>query len=181
VSQNYRAKRLLIKDGAFCAETHKWKVLMALAARISLAKHASTNFEALFNLSVLVKQSSLGERLVELINLRVSQINGCGLCIDLHWRDLILQGVEPRHVNAVFVWHEAPFSTERERAALRGAEILNGQLHTDASDDEFALVSARFSDTEIVELGYAMATIRAWNTLNLSLRNPIPEVPAPGF
>ena len=70
---------------------------------------------------------------------------------------------------------------ERERAALRWAEILNGQPHTDASDEEFALVRKQFSDTEIVELGYAVATIRAWNTLNLSLRNPVPEVPAPGF
>ena len=154
---------------------------MSLAARISLAKHASANFKALFNLSTSVKQSSLGERLVELINLRVSQVNGCGLCVDMHWRDLIRQGVEPRHVNAVAVWREAPFFTERERAALRWAEILNGQPHTNASDDEFALVRAQFSDTEIVELGYAVATIRAWNTLNLSLRNPIPDVPAPGF
>jgi AhpD family alkylhydroperoxidase len=154
---------------------------MSLAARISLAKHASANFKALFNLSTSVKQSSLGERLVELINLRVSQVNGCGFCVDMHWRDLIRQGVEPRHINAVAVWREAPFFTERERAALRWAEILNGQPHTDASDEEFALVRKQFSDTEIVELGYAVATIRAWNTLNLSLRNPVPEVPAPGF
>lgn len=154
---------------------------MSLAARISLTKHASANFKALFNLSTSVKQSSLGERLVELINLRVSQVNGCGFCVDMHWRDLIRQGVEPRHVNAVAVWREAPFFTGRERAALRWAEILNGQPHHDASDDEFALVRAQFSDTEIVELGYAVATIRAWNTLNLSLCNPIPEVPAPGF
>lgn len=154
---------------------------MSLAARISLAKHASANFKALFNLSTSVKQSSLGERLVELINLRVSQVNGCGFCVDMHWRDLIRQGVEPRHVNAVAVWREAPFFTERERAALRWAEILNGQPHTDASDEEFTLVSKQFSDTEIVEIGYAVATIRAWNILNLSLRNPVPEVPAPGF
>ena len=164
-----------------CADSHKWKVLMALAARISLAKPALTNFKALFNLSVSVKQGSLGERLVELVNLRVSQINGCGLCVDLHLRDLIRRGVEPRHVNAVFVWREAPFFIERDRAALRWAEILNGQLHTDASDDEFALVRAHFSDTEIVKLGYAVATIRAWNPFNLRLRDPIPEVPAPGF
>lgn len=154
---------------------------MSLAARISLAKHTSANFKALFNLSTSVKQSSLGERLVELINLRVSQVNGCGFCVDMHWRDLIRQGVEPRHVNAVAVWREAPFFTERERAALRWAEILNGQPHTDASDEEFTLVSKQFSDTEIVEIGYAVATIRAWNILNLSLRNPVPEVPAPGF
>jgi AhpD family alkylhydroperoxidase len=154
---------------------------MSLAARISLAKHAPENFKALLKQSGLVKQSSLGERLVELINLRISQINGCGFCVDMHWRDLIGQRAEPRHVNAVAAWREAPFFSERERAALRWAEILNGQPHTDASDEEFALVRKYFSDAEIVELGYTVAAIKAWNVLNLSLRNPVPEVPPPGF
>jgi AhpD family alkylhydroperoxidase len=154
---------------------------MSQAARISLFKQAPANLKALINLSASVKQSSLGERLVELINLRISQINGCGFCVDMHWRDLIRQGVEPRHLNAVTVWREAPFFSERERAALRWVEIVNNQPHSDASNEEYERVREYFSETEIVELGYAVAAIKGWNMLNLSLRNPIPEVPAPGF
>lgn len=154
---------------------------MSQAARISLFKQSPANLKALINLSVSVKQSSLGERLVELINLRISQINGCGFCVDMHWRDLIRQGVEPRHLNAVTVWREAPFFSERERAALRWVEIVNNQPHCDASNEEYERVREYFSETEIVELGYAVAAIKGWNMLNLSLRNPIPEVPAPGF
>ncbi|MEC4722076.1 carboxymuconolactone decarboxylase family protein [Noviherbaspirillum sp. CPCC 100848] len=154
---------------------------MSHTARISVIKHAPANLKALMNLSASVKQSSLGERLVELVNLRISQINGCGFCVDMHWRDLIRQGADARHLNTVAAWRESPFFTERERAALRWVEIVNAQPHADASDDEFARVREHFSETEVVELGYAVAAIKAWNMLNLSLRNPVPEVPAPGF
>lgn len=154
---------------------------MSHAARISLFKHAPALLKAQIDLSALAKQSSLGERLVELINLRVSQINGCGFCADMHWRELIRQGADPRHLNAVAVWREAPFFSERERAALRWAELVNSQPHGDASDTEFARVREYFSEAEVVELGYAVAAIKSWNMMNLSLRNPIPEVPAPGM
>ena len=154
---------------------------MSIHARIAHFKHAPDNMKALINLSMAAKKSSLGERLVELINLRISQINGCGFCVDMHWRDLIRQGMDPRHLNAVAVWREAPFFSERERAALRWVEIVNNQPHSDASDAEFARVRETFSETEVVELGYAVAAIKGWNMLNLSLRNPIPEVPAPGM
>lgn len=154
---------------------------MSHAARISLFKQAPANLKALTDFSISVKKSALGERLVELINLRISQINGCGFCVDMHWRALVRAGMDPRHLNAVAVWREAPFFSERERAALRWAEIVNGLPHSDASDAEFARVRELFSESEVVELGYAVAAIKSWNMLNLSLRNPIPEVPAPGL
>lgn len=154
---------------------------MSNAARISLFKFAPAILKAKTDLSMLIKKSSLGERLVELVNLRISQINGCGFCVDMHWRDLIRQGMDARHLNAVAVWREAPFFSERERAALRWAEIVNGQPHVDASDEEFKRVREYLSENEVVELGYAVAAIKGWNMLNLSLRNPIPEVPAPGM
>ena len=154
---------------------------MSHTARIAFFKLAPANLQAMINLSASVKKSSLGARLVELVNLRISQINGCGLCVDMHWRDLLGQGAEPRHLNAVAAWRGAPFFSEREKAALRWAEIVNGQPHSDASDEEFARVREHFSEVEVVELGYAVAAIKGWNMLNLSLRNPIPEVPPPGM
>jgi AhpD family alkylhydroperoxidase len=154
---------------------------MSHVARITLFKHAPALLKAQINLSMSAKQSSLGERLVELINLRISQINGCGLCVDMHWRDLIRQGMDSRHLNAVSVWREAPFFSERERAALGWAEIVNSQPHGDTSDSAFARVREYFSENEVVELGYAVAAIKGWNMMNLSLRTPIPEVPAPGM
>lgn len=154
---------------------------MSHEARLDFYKLAHPNLQAMIALSASVKKSSLGVRLVELVNLRVSQVNGCGVCIDMHWRDLIKQEADPRHLNAVAGWREAPFFSARERAALRWAEAVNAIPVSTPSDEDFAELQAQFSDNEIAELGYAIAVIKGWNTLNVSLRNPIPEVPAPGF
>jgi len=153
------------------------------AARIPFFQLAPANLQAMIALSGSVKKSSLGARLVELINLRVSQINGCGVCVDMHWRDLIKQGAEPRHLNAVSGWREAPasFFSDLERAALNWAEAANALPHKHPGDDDFALLKEHFTDNEIAEISYTIAAIKAWNLINASLRNQIPEVPAPGF
>jgi alkylhydroperoxidase family enzyme len=93
----------------------------------------------------------------------------------MHWRDLIQQDCDPRHLNAVAGWREAPFFDERERAALRWAEIVTATPHSDASDEEFARLKAQFSDEEMAELGFAISAINAWNLLNVSFRNPLPQ------
>ena len=154
---------------------------MTHAARIPFFQLAQANLQAMIKLSGTVKNSSLGPRLVELVNLRVSQINGCGFCMDMHWRDLIRQEADPRHLNAVAGWREAPFFSERERAALAWAEAVNALPQHDATDATYLDLQPHFNETEIVELTYAVAANKGWNLLNLSLRNQIPEVPASGF
>ncbi|MFS2007193.1 carboxymuconolactone decarboxylase family protein [Duganella sp. CT11-25] len=154
---------------------------MTHAARISFFQLAPANLQAMIGLSGSVKKSSLGVRIVELVNLRVSQINGCGVCVDMHWRDLIKQGAEPRHLNAIAGWREAPFFTERERAALGWAEAVNALPQKDDTDAAYRELREHFNETETAELAYAIAVIKGWNLINLSLRNQIPEVPAPGF
>ncbi|MFC5476923.1 carboxymuconolactone decarboxylase family protein [Massilia suwonensis] len=154
---------------------------MSHAARINLFGFARASRQAMIALSGSARESSLGARLVELVNLRVSQINGCGLCIDMHWRDLIKQEMDPRHVNAVAGWREAPFFSAREKAALRWAEAVNAIPHSSPSDADFAELREHFNEEEIVQLGYAIAAIRGWNMLNVSLHTQIPEVPPPGM
>lgn len=150
---------------------------MSLSARINYAQLAPKAFKGLLDLSATIQKSSLGSRLVDLVLLRVSQINGCAYCIDMHWRDLMRQDIDARHLNAVVGWREAPFFSERERAALRWAEIINDIPHSDPSDEEFARLQAHFSDAEIAELGFTIAVINAWNMLNVGFRNPVPEKP----
>ena len=154
---------------------------MTHTARIALFELAPATLQAMIQLSTTVKQSALGVRLVELVQLRVSQINGCGLCIDMHWRALMKLDINPRHINALSGWREAPFFSERERAALNWAEAVNAIPHAQPGDADFAALEDQFSDAEIAELGYAIAVIKGWNLLNVSLRTPIPEVPAPGM
>jgi len=122
--------------------------------------------------------SSLDKRLKELVNLRVSQINGCALCMDMHWAELVKQGVEPRHLNALPGWREARrFFTERECAALNWAEAINASPHSVPQDADFEQVRRHFADAEIAELSFSVAAIRAWNMLNASFRTAVPEKP----
>jgi len=144
-------------------------------ARLPYPRLAPKAFQALLNLSGALRHDLLGKRLVDLVLLRVSQINGCAFCIDMHWRDLIRMDVDPRHANAVAGWREAPFFSDQERAALRWAEIVTATPHSDASDEEFAKLREHFSDEQVAELGFTIATINAWNLLNVSFRNPVPE------
>ncbi|MEH6434990.1 carboxymuconolactone decarboxylase family protein [Massilia sp. DD77] len=154
---------------------------MSHAARINLFTHAPANLKAMINLSHTNKKGALGERLVELVQLRVSLVNGCGVCIDMHWRDLVKQGLDPRHLNAIGAWREAPWFSERERAALAWADAVNALPQRDDTDAAWPALREHFTDAEIAELGYTIAAIRGWNAINLSLRNQIPEQPAPGM
>ena len=143
-------------------------------ARLPYFQLAPKAFQGLLALSNSLRKDLLGHRLVELVLLRLSQINGCAYCIDMHWRELIKRDEDPRVINAVAGWREAPFFTDRERAALRWAELVNALPAGDASDEEFAALRRHFSDEEIAELGFVIVTIRAWNSLNASFRNPLP-------
>ena len=154
---------------------------MSYAARISLFNFAPAPLKAMIGLSQAAKQSSLGPRLVELVNLRVSQVNCCGFCMDMHWRDLVKQGCDPRHLNTVAGWRESPFFDARERAALAWADAVNALPLRDDTDAAWPTLREHFTDTEIAELGYVIAVIRGWNVINLSLRNQIPVTPAPGM
>lgn len=154
---------------------------MSQAARIPLFTLAPANLKAMIALSHSTKTSSLGARLVELVQLRVSQVNGCGVCVDMHWRDLVKQGLDPRHLNALVAWREAPFFSARERAALAWADAVNALPGRDDTDAAWPALREHFSDVEIAELAYTIAAIRGWNAINLSLRNPLPEHPAPGM
>ncbi|BEU94379.1 carboxymuconolactone decarboxylase family protein [Acidovorax sp. DW039] len=146
-------------------------------ARLPYHQLSSKAFMGLVTVSDTIKKGPLGLRLAELVFLRVSQIKGCAYCMDMHWHMLVKEGMEPRHLNAVTGWREAPFFTSRERAALRWAEILTATPHSDASDEEFAQLQAVFSDAEISDLGFAVAIINAWNLINAGMRAPIPQTP----
>ncbi|WPG41263.1 carboxymuconolactone decarboxylase family protein [Variovorax sp. EBFNA2] len=125
-----------------------------------------------------VAGSTLDRRLRELVNLRISQINGCAFCIDMHWTDLLKQGVEPRHVNAVAGWLEASrFFSDAECAALNWAEAVNAIPHRAPSDADFEAVRRHLSDAQIADLTFQVGAIRSWNMLNASFHTQVPETP----
>ncbi|MCW7540254.1 carboxymuconolactone decarboxylase family protein [Aquabacterium sp. A7-Y] len=149
---------------------------MTSAARLDHPTLAPKAYQALVALHAALEGGSLGTRLLDLVYLRVSQLNGCAFCIDMHWRDLIAHDEDPRRLNALPGWREAPFFTARERAALQWAERLTGLVGRDPhapEDAEFAELRQHFSEVEAAELCYAIAAINAWNRLGVGLRPPI--------
>ncbi len=120
--------------------------------------------------------SSLGHPLMELVKTRVSQLNGCVFCVDMHVRDLRKLGENWQRINSLVTWREAHLYSERERAALEWAESLTRLVeHHGSRDAEFAALQGQFSDQEIVELCWTIAQISAWNRMCVGLRAPVPE------
>lgn len=121
---------------------------------------------------------TLDKRLHELVNLRISQINGCAFCMDMHAAALQKMDVDPRALNVLAGWREAHrFFSERDRAALAWAEAVNAVPHRAPSDAEFEEARRHLSDTELAELTFVVGAIRAWNMLNASFHMPVPPQP----
>ncbi|MFM9924023.1 carboxymuconolactone decarboxylase family protein [Variovorax sp. H27-G14] len=151
---------------------------MTTTARLNWFKLAPKSFEALLALNTTLEPSTLGKVLIDCVFARVSQINGCAYCLDMHVRDLRAQGEDWQRINSLSTWREVGFFSERERAALAWAESLTrlADRH-DERDAEFAALKANFSDVEIAELSVAVAQINAWNRLNVGMRLPVPLKP----
>ena len=140
--------------------------------RLPYGKLAAKSTQALLAFSAAVKDSSIGVQFVDLIFLRVSQINGCAYCIDMHWQDLIKQGGNARHLNTLAAWQESPFFSPRERAALGWVDALTRSQH-EVQDAAFAELQHHFSDQEIAEITMAIANMNAWNRIGVGMRQPI--------
>ena len=129
--------------------------------------------KAMIGLEVAVRSSSLEPALLELVKMRVSQLNGCGYCLDMHSKDAIAQGEEPQRLHLVATWQEAPCYTLRERAALAWCEALTMLPQRGAPDAIYAAVKELFNDTEVVALTLAIVAINGWNRLAVGLRTPV--------
>ena len=115
----------------------------------------------------------LPANLIELVYLRVSQINGCAFCIDMHSRDLLKHGMSVDKLVLVGVWREAgALFDARERAALAWAESLTDLARTGVPDEAYEAAAGIFSETELSNLTAAIALMNAYNRLSVSARNP---------
>lgn len=144
------------------------------ATPIDYTVHAPQSYQHLLQLSMGLHKGPLGHRLVELVSLRISQINGCVYCLDMHNTALRKAGVDQRKLDTLAAWRESPLFDERERAALGWAEALNAIGSAHAPDEAFETVLQVFNEREISELAFTAAMIRSWNMLNVGLHKPLP-------
>jgi AhpD family alkylhydroperoxidase len=142
-----------------------------MSNRIDYAKISPAGYKAFGGVYVHVQNSGLSKDLVNLVYLRVSQINGCAYCIDMHSRDLLKSGMAIDKLVLVPVWHDAGavFST-RERAALAWAETVTRVAETGVPDADYEAAAAEFGDKELADLTYAIGLMGAFNRLGISFR-----------
>jgi AhpD family alkylhydroperoxidase len=133
-------------------------------------KDAPEAHRAMLALGQHLAQSSIEPELLHLVYLRVSQVNGCAYCVDLHHRDAVKIGHSERKLASLVVWQEAPFFSARERAALGWAEALTRLIETHAPDEIYARAAAEFGGKELAELSYAIAHMNAMNRIGVGFR-----------
>jgi AhpD family alkylhydroperoxidase len=139
-------------------------------SRFELKKVAPEGQKAFGPLYQYIASCGLDRALVDLVYLRVSQINGCAYCVDLHWRDALKAGGDARKINSLVTWREAPFFSPRERAALTWAESLTLVAETGAPDEDYAAVRAAFSEKEVGDLTIVIALMNAMNRVGVGSR-----------
>ena len=126
--------------------------------------------KAMFGLSGYVAKCGLEESLLSLLEFRVSQINGCAYCLDMHSKDLRAAGETEQRLYLLEAWRESPFYSDRERAALAWAEAVTLVTEGHVPDEVFEQARQQFSEEELANLTLAVVTINGWNRLNIAFR-----------
>jgi AhpD family alkylhydroperoxidase len=143
-----------------------------VSRRLDYSQIAPNGVKALGGVYGYVMQSGLAAELVDLVYLRVSQINNCAYCLDMHTRDLIKKGVKIEKLALVQAWAEAGhLFSERERAALAWTETVTRVAQTGVPDEAFESAQAVFAEKELVDLTIAIGLMNAYNRMAISFRN----------
>lgn len=133
--------------------------------RLNMMTASPRALKAWSALEGFIAESTIDKQLVHLVKLRCSQINGCAFCVDMHSAEARKDGDSERRLYAVSVWHETPFFTPRERAALQWAETMTRLSQHAVSDADYAALAAHFSAQEMMDLTVLISTINGWNRL----------------
>lgn len=141
--------------------------------RLNVYEKGKKALAGLFQMGQHLNSSPVERRLLLLVYHRVSQINGCAMCLDIHSKDLLADGEEPQRIFVLDAWRDAPFYSEREKAALAYAEELALPSQHKVSDGVFTELRSQFSEEEIIDLTIAIITVGGYNRLNLAFGAPV--------
>jgi len=142
-----------------------------MQARIDYRKYGQEPLKSLYDIEKYLAGSGLDPKLLHLIKMRASQINGCAFCLDMHSIDARAGGETEQRLYALNAWRETPFFSDRERAALAWTEAVTNVSETHVPDETFAEVAKYFKEKEIIDLTLAVAMINLWNRVAISLRS----------
>jgi AhpD family alkylhydroperoxidase len=141
-----------------------------MQARIDIAKLSHEPINALRSVEAYLAGCGVEHSILHLVKMRASQINGCAYCLDMHSKDARARGETEQRLYALNAWHETPFYSPRERAALAWTESVTRVAETHAPDEVFQAAREHFSEAELGNLTIAIAMINTWNRLAIGLR-----------
>ena len=141
-----------------------------MEARIDFPRLSPEAYRAVLGLEHYLSKSNVEAKLLHLIKLRVSQINGCAFCLDMHWKDLRIEGESEQRMYSLDAWRETSYYTDRERAALAWAEAVTNITDGHVPDEVFEEASQYFSEQELTDLTLAVTTINTWNRISIAFR-----------
>ncbi|WP_213803786.1 carboxymuconolactone decarboxylase family protein [Granulicella sp. dw_53] len=139
--------------------------------RLNYFKAAPDAYKTMIGLESYLRECGLEAKLLHLIKLRASQINGCAFCLDMHSKDLRAIGETEQRLYTLDAWRECPWYTARERAALAWTEALTLITQGHVPDAVYEEARRHFTEKELTDLSFAITTINAWNRLSIAFRN----------
>lgn len=140
--------------------------------RINAFEKGSSAMKALYGLGIYLAKSPIEQPLLNLVYFRVSQINGCAYCLDMHSKDLRANGETEQRLYMLDAWRESPLYTEKECAALAWAEAVTKLTKNNVPDEVYAQARKQFSEEELIDLTLAVVTINSYNRINIAFRTP---------
>lgn len=140
--------------------------------RINAYEKGAAAFKALFGLGAYLAKSSIEQMLLDLVYFRVSQINRCAYCLDMHSKDLRASGETEQRLYMLDAWRETTLYSDRERAALAWAEAVTVVTDGFVPDEVYKLALTQFTEQELVDLTIAVITINCYNRINVAFRTP---------
>ena len=146
--------------------------------RIDYMKASPDSFQAVLALEDFVSQrAGIDPRLLHLLKIRASQMNGCAFCIDMHVKEARTEGMGDQWIALISVWRESPVYSDKERAVLAWTESLTTVSQSGAPDADFDMLAPHFSEEEITKLTVAIGTINIWNRIAVGFRAQHPVDP----
>ena len=136
-----------------------------MTERLDFAKASPDAYKAMYDLKACVEDGSIDAKLRALVDIRVSQINGCVFCCDMHTQEARALGETQQRLDSLAVWGESPFFDDREKAALEWAENVTLLADTGVPDEVYGAARQHFSEKELVDLTYAVVLMNGWNRL----------------
>lgn len=143
-----------------------------METRFDPVKTAPEVYRAMLALESVVRSSGLESSLLDLVRLRASQINGCAYCIDMHSKDLRAEGESEQRLYLLDAWREAPFYSDRERAALAWTEAVTLISQEHVPDEVYNEARRHFTDEELAKLTLAVVAINGWNRFAIAFHAP---------